>query len=127
MAYLGNAKSRKFLNPGPVAPEVLLLESQGSMRRVCVCAFGLGSSNRQTKAPLNDQLITRAAPGFQRSYLRVWQTTQPSGQIQPTTCFVNKVFWDTAMPIHLLLSLGGFYAKTAELSSCNRDKTALKA
>lgn len=127
MAYLGNAQSRKFLNPGPVAPEGLLLDSQGSMRRVRVCAFGLGSSNKPTEAPLNDQLITRAASGFQHSYLRVWQTTQPSGQIQRTTCFVNKVFWDRAMPIHLRLSLGGFYAQTAELSSCNRDKAALKA
>lgn len=37
-----------------------------------------------------------------------------------------KLYWNTAMPIHLYIICGCFHAPIAELSSCNRDHLAHK-
>lgn len=52
----------------------------------------------------------------------IWKTTRPSGQIQFTTCFVNKDFLGENSRSHLFLVVYGcFYAEITELSSWNRD------
>lgn len=43
---------------------------------------------------------------------------QPVGQVQLLLIFINKAFWNTAIPVSLLTVCGSFHI---DLNSCNRD------
>lgn len=45
-------------------------------------------------------------------------------QIPMAPVFENKFYWDAAMPIHLYIVHICFGPTTADLSSCDKDRTA---